>query len=112
MAELLSAEEIASKMIAKRERRMSDENLKELDLKREDITHVIGQWAITKSGIESLDVYYPIALERITKQDWLTHMAEKNWVNMRDFIYIHRYAMKYFGLKTVDFNPDFPRYEQ
>ena len=50
------------------------------------------QWAVTAYGIEARDGSYPIEAKRIGEKrgksmsDWVPHMAEKDWVDLPDFV--------------------------
>jgi hypothetical protein len=48
------------------------------------------QWAVTSFGIERLDGSYVIAAARLTGPigvwPWPSHMAEKEWIDMPDFM--------------------------
>ncbi len=44
-----------------------------------------GEWVLTAEGIDSLLNPYFIEAARFGELDWLEHMEEKNWVNIRDF---------------------------
>jgi hypothetical protein len=61
------------------------------------------QWVITTRGMEPLDHRYWIEKGRLaetrpfsegTLGDWLLHMAEKNWVDIEDFIRAWQVACK------------------
>lgn len=43
-----------------------------------------GDWVLTTEGIHSLTMDYEFGKERFN-EDWISHMKEKDWVNMRDF---------------------------
>ncbi len=45
-----------------------------------------GTWAVTDYGVECLEHYYPIEKKRLHDDSWTLHMAEKNWVDMYDFL--------------------------
>lgn len=50
------------------------------------------QWAVTAYGIECLDGTYAIDAKRLgmmrtpSQAEWPAHMAEKEWVDMEDFM--------------------------
>ena len=44
------------------------------------------QWKITPGGMECTENRYEIEAARLHEMSWLLHMAEKNWVNMNDFV--------------------------
>lgn len=48
------------------------------------------QWAVTAYGLECRDGTYAIAADRLWEEEaeygWVLHMAEKNWVDVEDFI--------------------------
>jgi hypothetical protein len=47
------------------------------------------QWAATKYGVECRDGSYAIERARLWEEDesysWVRHMAEKDWVDLKDF---------------------------
>lgn len=47
----------------------------------------IGQWAVTKYGLETVDsrIGYEIHKSRLW-EDWIPRMNEKRWVNMIEFV--------------------------
>ena len=54
------------------------------------------QWAVTSYGIEARDGKYPIKGERVWEDNeghgWVEHMAEKEWVDLSDFVEALRLA--------------------
>jgi len=60
-------------------------------------------WAVTAYGVESLTTHYPIARDRLNECEaeytWEQHMADKNWVNMKDFHEAMNFARRHF--KTI-----------
>jgi len=62
---------------------LKESKLKWLELGK--ILYVHNSWVVTEYGVECLEVYYPIQKERLWEGDWVRHMLEKYWVNMRDF---------------------------
>jgi hypothetical protein len=56
-----------------------------------------GTWAVTSFGIESTtNTTYDISRQAL-HQDWPRHMAEKGWVNMRDFKAAYEFAKAHFA---------------
>jgi len=51
----------------------------------EEIIAVFGVWAVTTGGIECLSNGYSIVNHRLNKEDWVSHLGLKNWVNIGDF---------------------------
>ena len=49
-----------------------------------EIFAVFGDWAVTDYGLECLATYYPIHRSRLN-ENWIEHMAEKDWIEMEDF---------------------------
>jgi TIR domain len=58
-----------------------------------------GDWVVTTYGIECLKIYYPIELSRVNKSDWVRHMSEKEWVNIRDFAAALDYAKHLYAMR-------------
>jgi hypothetical protein len=58
------------------------------------------QWSVTGYGVEARDGTYPIPKKQLWERNgshgWEEHMAEKNWVDMRDFLAALSWARKYF----------------
>ncbi len=52
-----------------------------------------GQWTVYGTGLMVSDNGYDIAPGELNHTDWISHMSEKNWVNMDDFIQAYRYAL-------------------
>jgi hypothetical protein len=56
------------------------------------------QWAVTPYGVECRDGKYPIQANRLWENDedygWVTHMAEKDWVDLPDFAEALRIARR------------------
>jgi len=72
--------------------------LKEV-MEEKDIANIIqrfGQWVVTDFGLECLYNYYPIQKERIN-EDWLSHLSDKNWVNMEEFEAAYLFAKNHFS---------------
>jgi hypothetical protein len=75
------------------------------------------QWMVTSTGIEPADgsKSYLIEAERLTElttrsngtfYDWPIHMAEKEWVDMSDFLLVFAAALAIHG---SDFDPEMLR---
>jgi len=60
------------------------------------IVKLFKQFAVTNDGIECTQTYYNIAKHRIDEDDWVKHMSEKTWVDIKDFTEAFEYARKYF----------------
>lgn len=60
-------------------------------------TKKIGNWAITKWGLEHTDkrIPYEIHKSRLWEDDWISHMAVKNWVVISEFQQALEYAQLY-----------------
>jgi hypothetical protein len=57
---------------------------------RKPVYWVGRQWAVTGRGVESYEYDYPIERDRLWEDEdhghgWITHMAEKEWVDLPDF---------------------------
>jgi len=50
------------------------------------------QWAVTKYGLECRDGSYAIPSARVWEDDWVEHMADKDWVDLDDFVETLRVA--------------------
>lgn len=59
-----------------------------------EIIAVIGEWAITTDGIECLTHSYSITNDRLNKEDWISHLEFKNWVNADDFSLAYNRALE------------------
>jgi len=44
------------------------------------------QWRVTPYGVEAIAGNYSIPRSRLAEQHWVEHLAEKEWVNVPDFI--------------------------
>jgi len=65
------------------------------------------KWEIdTKTKHLSLNGNYHISFDRLTEQDWFSHLSEKNWVDMPDLLLAFMAAYDAAGLKL---NKDFFR---
>jgi hypothetical protein len=62
------------------------------------------QWAVTSYGIEARDGKYPIKGECVWEDNndygWVEHMAEKEWVDLTDFVEALRLARARWPKKT------------
>jgi hypothetical protein len=50
------------------------------------VIKAFGQWAVTDFGIECTQYSYFFQGARVWDSDWKLHMADKSWVNLRDFV--------------------------
>lgn len=61
------------------------------------------QWAVTAYGLEALDGRYLIEKARLTERvdtwSWPTHMGDKAWVDIEDFITAWLVAMTMHGAR-------------
>jgi hypothetical protein len=56
---------------------------------------VFGDWVVTKQGdLDYNNGRYFISCERLKEKDWLSHMQEKGWIDLNDFIPAFWYACK------------------
>jgi len=65
------------------------------------------QWAVTGFGVECRDGTYPIAAKRLWEEEktygWVRHLAEKEWVDLEDFIVVLGVArVRFQELSPVD----------
>lgn len=51
---------------------------------QDEILMFFGVFGVTHKGIECLNHDYFIETKHSTKDQWMSHMGEKNWVNMND----------------------------
>lgn len=63
----------------------------------DEIIAVIGVWAITTGGIECLSHGYSIANERLIKEDWVSHLKDKRWVDIDEFSHAYNRAVELIG---------------
>lgn len=52
-----------------------------------------GQWAVTEDGLFCLTTPYDIEVYLLQLPYWLSHMADKKWVNQADFKEAYDYAL-------------------
>ena len=69
------------------------------------------EWPVTDEGdLVCKDRHYLIEKERLTEMgwniNWISHMAEKNWVNLNSFIPAYLLALKRAGVKTLTIDVD------
>jgi hypothetical protein len=60
-----------------------------------EIIKRFGQWVVTKYGLESLVLSYPISKDRLTETDWVIHMSDKRWVVIDEFEAALKFAVEY-----------------
>lgn len=65
------------------------------EINPKEIIKRVGNWVVTKVGLESLNTFYYIEKKRLGDPTWLPHMAEKNWVNINDFREALEFARKF-----------------
>jgi hypothetical protein len=62
------------------------------------------QWAVTAYGIEALDGTYTLQANRLAENidahAWPSHMAEKAWVDLPDFMTAWLVALSLHGVAT------------
>ena len=69
------------------------------------------EWTVTDEGdLVCKDRHYLIEKERLTEMgwniNWISHMAEKNWVNLNSFTPAYLLALKRAGVKTLTIDVD------
>ena len=69
------------------------------------------EWTVTDEGdLVCKDRHYLIEKERLTEMgwniNWISHMAEKKWVNLNSFIPAYLLALKRAGVKTLTIDVD------
>jgi hypothetical protein len=69
------------------------------------IIHEFGTWAVTHYGVESLTTPYAIEWQRVHESDWVSHMAGKRWVDVRDFIRALDMAREVFPKASAKLGP-------
>lgn len=51
------------------------------------VIYRFGTWAVTEDGVACLVHHYPLTHARLHEpQDWASHLAEQEWVNLWDFL--------------------------
>lgn len=51
------------------------------------VIYRFGTWAVTEDGIACLVHHYPLTQARLREsQDWASHLAEQEWVNLWDLL--------------------------
>lgn len=64
-------------------------------------------WEIEKDGtMIHKDPYYYIEGARLNDENWLTHMARKKWVDMKEFVDAYFTACRVRGLDRVSIRTD------
>jgi hypothetical protein len=60
------------------------------------------QWQVVPEGLETTPGHqsYQIHAARLSKPDWLVHMAKKEWVDLDDFVTAYICALKRHGGKV------------
>lgn len=68
----------------------------------------VGTWAIDRAGnMYHASPAYDIDGSRLGDGNWITHMAAKRWVDMREFVRAYFTACQIRGLRTVSLRTDF-----
>jgi hypothetical protein len=62
------------------------------DLNSLELHTTRGDWAVTNYGVLCLDSTYVIDRNRVYERGWISHMDDKGWVNMYDFLRCLLYA--------------------
>ena len=68
-------------------------------IRRDSVVDRFGTWVVTKYGLECLATPYAIEKGRLWENEsypWPRHMAEKVWVNMKDFLAAFEYVRDYY----------------
>lgn len=53
----------------------------------ETVVYRFGTWVVTDDGVACLIHHYPLTRERLSEQqDWASHLAEQDWVNLWDVL--------------------------
>ena len=67
-----------------------------------DNTNVFGKWIVTKEGdLDYNNGRYFIDHKRLNEKDWLSHIQEKGWIDLNDFIPAFWAACKVVGIKQL-----------
>ena len=62
----------------------------------------VGPWKILKDGtMLHASPAYDIAGDRLAEDNWIQHMADKRWVDLRVFVRAYLTACQVRGLRTV-----------
>ena len=68
----------------------------------------VGDWTIEPDGtMVHESPAYDIEGTRLTDTNWIAHMAQKNWVNMRIFVRAYFMACQVRGIRTVTVKTNF-----
>lgn len=59
-------------------------NLNEIREEMPEVITQFGQWIVAVDGLHVYDGTYHIHSSRINERDWVSHMSEKQWVNIAD----------------------------
>lgn len=77
-------------------------------MKKEIQKMQIGSWFIEPDGsMTHASPAYDIDGARLAEGNWITHMAEKRWVDLREFVRAYFTACQIRGLRTVSLRTDF-----
>ena len=64
----------------------------------------VGDWTIEPDGTM---IHHDIEGSRLTETNWIAHMAQKNWVNVRIFVRAYFMACQVRGIRTVTVKTNF-----
>lgn len=69
---------------------------------RADYRQTIKDWYIDKDGnLEHRPTGYNIAAASLTQSDWISHMRQKAWCDLADFIPAYFLALEQAGVKQI-----------
>lgn len=69
---------------------------------RADYRQTIKDWYIDKDGnLEHRPTGYDIAAASLTQTDWISHMRQKAWCNLADFIPAYFLALEQAGVRQI-----------
>lgn len=77
------------------------EHVDRANIARSSIVQIVGQWAITRYGLDFIGPVYQIAKAQLPGQvdySWVDHMSEKKWVDLKIFKRAYLAACKYHGV--------------
>lgn len=65
------------------------------------------EWSVSRAGdIRHKFNGYQIPAQSLQREDWLSHMAEKTWVDMNTFFPAYRSAIRRAGFNGIGPNND------
>lgn len=66
-------------------------------LLRPDMVEWFGQWIVTAEGLEAPGEGYELSPDDLWRMNWLLHLSDKSWVDMRSLVAAFCFARKHFA---------------